>query len=303
MVHTSTPSTATTCVALNIEVGTSGGSLESTGGRKDMVLGINYEGGKGIERAAACKHCLGAYNCQIAMDAPFEAGEGAPEEKRAAGRSEIQMGATDSQLITQLLPVLRHALAAAASIDEIESAVAAAVDPVTNGQMTKAAANHAGKLPPHADVIVQIARGRSAQPTWDNVVRPALEQCCADMSKCKMVNGYRATDFPHFEGAAPFVYINVGMFGRMSPGVPVGRIYSCLRTHVIDDASSPAAPMLAEGSTATLNHAGKDAALDLLPQCTLISIPDGFPFVTPEKYSRDVLIAFCVPGATPTLRL
>merc|ERR1711988_1839169 len=176
-----------------------------------MVLGINYEGGKGIERAAACKHCLGAYNCQIAMAAPFEAGGDAPEEKRAAGRSEIQMGATDSQLITQLLPVLRHALAAAASIDEIESAVAAAaVDPVTNGQMTKAAANHAGKLPPHADVIVQIARGRSAQPTWDNVVRPALEQCCADMSKCKMVNGYRATDFPHFEGAAPFVYINVG---------------------------------------------------------------------------------------------
>jgi hypothetical protein len=72
------------------------------------VIGINYEGGKPIVAAAASSHCRGAFNCQVAMDAPFVVGQDAPEAVRANGRAESQLGVNDSDIIAQLVPVFSH---------------------------------------------------------------------------------------------------------------------------------------------------------------------------------------------------
>ena len=221
-----------------------------------LVLGVNYEGGKCVEHAVSSPLCIAAYNCQISMDSPFEEGEAAPEHVRKQGRTESQMGVEDASLRAQLRPVLADAAAKA----------------------TAAGAS--------CRLVVQVARGRSAEPFWDAVVKPVLDDVGAE--RYALVRGYRTSDFPKFElDRVPFVYVNVGMFGRLTPSVRPGVVHAVEATHVIDDGSTPAAPRLAS----CVEHGGHDSALLLLPPCRLVSIPDSFPFVTPEHYKRESLAA------------
>ena len=257
--------------------------LDDDGGvSPPLPLGINYEGGKCVEHALRQPGCIAAYNCQIAMDAPFEAGQDAPEQVRALGRSELTLGATDPGLRDQLMPVLA------------------------------AAAAHAGST--SADLVIQVARGRSAAPFWDAVVAPVLVELGAT-GRARMVTGYRTTDYPVLDGAAPAVYVNIGMFGRLTPGPLPGDVFAVSTTYAVAEDSTPGSPRLgrrivhsADGgfhankqtSTPPLKKtqvlmagqqpAAGDSALGLLPPCRLISVPDHFPFVTDEHYSLDLLL-------------
>ena len=90
----------------------------------------------------------------------------------------------------------------------------------------------------------------------------------------------RATALPITRSRCePFVFITVGMFGRLTPGVSPGVVHAVETTFVVDDASTPAEPRRA----VCLQHATHDEALKLLPPCRMISLPDHFPFVTPEE--------------------
>ena len=213
------------------------------------VLGINYEGGKAIRAACASPKCVAAFNCQIAMDAPFEEGKDAPEEVRQLGRAEALLGASDERIAEQLAPVLQNAVA---SVERNK-----------------------------ATLVVQVARGRSALPFWEEVVKPVLDRCLSDVPDKASVNlktGYRTTDYFDFESADyPFVYLNIGMFGRLTQNVAPGDVFAVASTVVVDASSNPKKMV----SSSKMDHHGEDSALDLLPPCSLVSIPDAFPFVTP----------------------
>jgi len=244
------------------------------------ILGINYEGGKAIHAARKSSKCLAAFNCQIAMDAPFQAGEEAGEEIRCQGRAEARLGASDEHIAEQLLPVFQQAL--------------------------DVCVKKRGKL------LVQVARGRSAEPFWNEVVKPTLDKCMLlekkkrgqrgqsgsqreesrneESTSITLVTGYRTTDYPDFDAiGSPFVYLNIGMFGRLSSGVAPGNVYAVASTVVVDPASTTKHPRI----KIILNHYGEDDALLVvgLQHCCLLSIPDAFPFVTPELYDQRTIMA------------
>ena len=136
--------------------------LTSCASMSERVLGINYEGGKAIRAACASPKCVAAFNCQIAMDAPFEEGKDAPEEVRQQGRTETRLGASDERIAEQLAPVLQNAVT---YIEEKKGTL-----------------------------VVQIARGRSALPFWAEVVKPVLDRCLSDTQgkvNVTLKTGYR----------------------------------------------------------------------------------------------------------------
>lgn len=223
------------------------------------VLGVNFEGGKHVAEAASSPSCVAAYNCQVSMDAPFEEGQAAPEHLRQLGRTEQRLGVLDSQLQEQLRPVFAEAASKASA---------------------------AG-----AWIVVQITRGRSAHAFFLAVVEPLLAELKA-IPRCAVRTGYRSADHS-LALSEPFVFITVGMFGRLTPGVSPGVVHAVETTFVVDDASTPAEPRRA----VCLQHATHDEALKLLPPCRMISLPDHFPFVTPEEYVRDRLIGIASAGS------
>lgn len=74
-----------------------------------LAIGVNFEGGKPVVAAVASPFCRGAFNCQIAMDAPFVEGEAAPDSVRSQGRTENTLGAQDEVIQAQLVPVFSAA--------------------------------------------------------------------------------------------------------------------------------------------------------------------------------------------------
>ena len=127
-----------------------------------VPVGVNYEAGQCVEHAISSPRCVAAYNCQIAMDEPFVTGHAAPDEVRAKGRAETSLGVTDGSLRQELTPAFEAAAKAA-----------------------KAA---------KARLVVQVARGRSAQPFWTEVVRPVLEAVGVDVaSDVALITGYRTS--------------------------------------------------------------------------------------------------------------
>ncbi len=228
------------------------------------VLGINYEGGKAIHKARQTTNCLATYNLQIAMDAPFEKDQIATEDVRNKGRTETQLGASDSDIIRQLLKPLQHAI------------------------------NIVGKNDKNTKLIIQIARGRSSQPFYDNVVKVALKQCNVPFDQLVIYNGYRTANYPIFSSIkSKYVYVNIGMFGRLTLNVVPGTIYSVKQTYVIDPSktSKETTPIHNIQLLNILNHQNQDNGLLLLPSCHLISIPDTFPFVTPDNYDQKSIMA------------
>jgi hypothetical protein len=106
--------------------------------------------------------------------------------------------------------------------------------------------------------------------------------------RIELCTGYRTTDYPDFKAIdTPFVYLNIGMFARLSSGVAPGEIFAVHSTLVIDSNSSSSRPTIC----AALNHLGEDDALSLLPHCRLLSVPDAFPFVTPDAYDQRTVMA------------
>ena len=66
-----------------------------------------------------------------------------------------------------------------------------------------------------------------------------------------LVTGYRTTDYPDFDAiGSPFVYLNIGMFGRLSRGVAPGNVYAVASTVVVDPGSTTKHPRI----QTILNH-------------------------------------------------
>ena len=205
------------------------------------VLGINYEAGKSIHQAItkATTNCIACFNIQIAMDAPFEDGNAAPEAVRNQGRTETHLGASDKETIRQLVPPLQEAVRLAFGSAGTEQ----------------------------SQLIIQIARGRSSEPFWQDVVQPALAQCSnvPPSNKLIRINGYRTLNYPKFETIdSSFVYVNIGMFGRLTTDVEPGTAFAVKTTYEIDPCSTEAQPMLLN----ILDHEMEDKSLAFLPSCS-----------------------------------
>ena len=146
-------------------------------------IGINFESGKIINHIITkyC-NCKGWANCQIAMDAPF-GGRVADEEIRKKGPSEKSFEDYDEEkLILNLEKILTY----------IKN---------TYGNIT---------------IVIQIARGRAAEPMFLNIIKPILEKLDIDKEKYIVKYGYRTTDYYNSDLSEDFIFINIGMFAVLT---------------------------------------------------------------------------------------
>jgi hypothetical protein len=151
---------------------------------EDFVIGINYEAGKIIDHVLKYEECVAFANCQIVMDAPYH-GRIADENIRSQGRSEtLYHGYNENILISDLEKIFMHIK------HEYEN----------------------------IHMIIQIARGRSAESMAKTVVLPILDKL--NINKYNLIYGYKTHDYFKYEAIlkpnTPFIFINIGMFAVLN---------------------------------------------------------------------------------------
>ena len=222
----------------------------------DKTVGINYEGGKIIEYAIHCTFCIGYINAQIAMDAPFH-GQVADEKVRSEGRSELSMdGYKEEHLVSGLRKVIL----------------------IVKSFISR---QHNDAL-----IIFQVARGRSARSTIQ-LVEPILKAC--NIVRYLFVTGYRSLDyFQHPE--EPFVFVNIGMFGRLTniDNVNPGDILNPIATFDLVRTCNGELQLISKAPrihTCSKNLLSGSEFDDMM----LIGIADEMPFITPNEYNAEDL--------------
>ena len=165
-----------------------------------QIYTINYEGGKIISHVTKSKYCVGYANIQIAMDTPYH-GRVADETIRSNGRSETQFkNYNEKKLISKLVEIFKCIK--------------------TKNKM----------------IIIQIARGRSADPMFNEVIKPILEKL--KIIEYEIKNGYRTSDYYNYKKIKQeFIFVNIGMIAILTnpKKIKVGEICNPIITYQIKD--------------------------------------------------------------------
>jgi hypothetical protein len=221
---------------------------------ESYVAGINYEGGKIIEHIKKFKQCVAYANCQIAMDAPFHSVPRVADEKvRSSGRSESQFhGYNEDQLKDKLLEIFSHIRSKYSSIK----------------------------------IVIQIARGRSSEPTFVEVIKPVLDRL--GLTNVVTKYGYRSTDYFVPTDETPFVFVNYGMFAELSDNirVQVGEICNPVVTYDVLNYDNTT------GFEFNNRQSFESDDMNILnnfdiKKLTLFGIADSMKFVTPAEYKKE----------------
>lgn len=215
-------------------------------------VGINYEGGKIIEHIIKSPACLAYANIQIAMDAPFH-NQVAIEEIRSNGRSETQFdGYDENNMINNLTSIFKY-------IQE----------------------NYHGKI------LIQIARGKSAMETERDILDPILKSL--NITDYTIKHGYHSTCYPDLERLGqPFVFVNYGMFARLTG---VDKILPGMICNPIATIDILAKNINSFAFSVKRNYDDDKNILKLLnvTPIMLYGIADNMPFVTPVEYSPEII--------------
>ena len=107
------------------------------GSGEDDFYGINFEGGKIISHILSCSNCIGWPNCQIVMDATYNL-RVADESIRKLGRSEKAFGMDEEKFNENIKKIFTF---------------------INNKY-------------PNIKIIIQIARGRSAELMFTETLKP-----------------------------------------------------------------------------------------------------------------------------------
>lgn len=218
------------------------------------IVGINFEGGK-IITSILRKYggtCTGYANCQIAMDAPFH-GRVADESVRGKGRSESQFtDYREGELKENLRMIFEYI-----------------------------------HINYHHRVIIQIARGRSGQPMFDEVIKPILEM--VGIHKYKTVYGYRSTDYFNENTTEKFVFVNIGMFAVLSgiEQVYVGEVCNPTTTYSIESYDKQKGFTIADEVNTFDDSKNILNKVPDIKKITLFSIADDMKFISPDEYSSE----------------
>jgi hypothetical protein len=231
------------------------------GGRIDPtnVIGINYEGGKIIRHILRFAYCLGYVNCQIAMDAPYHTPPRVADESiRSVGRSESQFkGYDEIKLKEKLLNIFKH-------IKEKFG---------------------------DKKLVIQIARGRAAKPTYEEVIKPVIDQI--KFSKVIFQKGYRYVDYYIPTDCEPFIFFNYGMFAELSEDIKIDVGEICNPIETWDVTREKDNNLLSSNNTSFIDARNILNAPELntiSKKMTLFGIDDAMPFITPKDYSKESIL-------------
>jgi hypothetical protein len=229
-------------------------------GGGDKIIGINYEGGKIISHILQYKNCIAYANIQIAMDAPYH-GREAGEDKRSVGRSETFFpGYKEEYLISQLDIIFKYIK--------------------DNYKDTK--------------IVIQIARGRSAIPMYEEILKPIIAKCEFINKQCKLdihvARGYKTEDYYKPENSEVFVFVNIGMFAVLQEVEKVRVAEICNPNQTIDVLSKTDEKLNTNGLITYFND-DKNILNKILniKKITLAGIADDMPFITKDVYPKKII--------------
>lgn len=231
------------------------------GGDRSFVVGINFEGGKIISRELECENCIGWVNCQIAMDAPFAESNSriADESVRKQGRSEEVFGYDKKLFQSNIHRIFSHIKNKFAHVDS------------------------------EPKIIIQIARGRSGESMFKEVLEPVFEHI--GLINYEVLYGYRTKDYYDCTKIdEPFVFVNIGMFAVLThvDDVYVGEICNPVKTWAIqnydtDNFVIESEPIDWFGEPKNILN---DVELEGFKKLYLFGINDDMKFITPADYSE-----------------
>jgi len=153
-------------------------------------------------------------------------------------------------------------------------------------------------------VVVQIARGRSAESTKTDLLLPILQD--VGIKDYNFSFGYRSQDYYRSSTDNLFVFVNIGMFGVLSGAtrVQVGEICNPVQTFNIHsfengqfEYDAKAADYGQVDCDVNILNAKEFASLQKL---VLFGIADDMPFVTPEAYSAEAVQKLSATGLQQT---
>lgn len=232
-----------------------------TGGRIDPtnVIGINYEGGKIIRHILRFSYCLGYVNCQIAMDAPYHTiPRVADESKRSLSRAELQFnGYNEDKLKEKLYNIFNYIKEKFGDIK----------------------------------LVIQIARGRAAAPTCENVIDPIIDQI--KFSNVIFQKGYRYVDYYIPTDCEPFIFFNYGMFAELSEDIKINVGEICNPVVTWDVTRDKDNNLVSSNNTSFIDAKNilNAPELDYISKkMTLFGIDDAMPFITPKDYSKESIL-------------
>lgn len=219
--------------------------------RKPTIIGINYEAGKSIQHVRYKKNCLGYANIQIVMDAPFQ-GRVANEKVRGKSRSELQMENYKEDLLIKSLTNIFE---------------------------------YINREYPNIKLVIQIARGRSWESMFNEVILPILNTL--EIPNYEIKSGYRRKNYWTPSTDEPFIYVNIGMFAILSnkDAAYVGEICNPVETRNILDYTtsfilSPVTMQFRDSKNILLRFPE-------IKQMYLYGISDTMPFITPNVYKSE----------------
>ena len=233
------------------------GSLSHKAGRTNnaYVAGINFEGGKIINHIKQYEQCVAYANCQIAMDAPYhKVPRVADESVRSSGRSESQFHGYDEEKLKRKL-------------EEILNLIKAKF--------------------PATKLVIQIARGRSSEPTFQEVIKPVLDKL--NISNVITKYGYRSTDYFLPSNDTPFVFFNYGMFAELSDNIPiqVGEICNPVVTYDVTNYDSVRGFEFGNRQSFETDEKNILNEIESIKRLTLFGIADQMKFITPAEYTKE----------------
>lgn len=220
-----------------------------------FVAGINFEGGKIIKHIKQFEQCVAYANCQVAMDAPFHSTPRVADESvRSSGRSESQFHGYDEEKLKNKLEEI---------LDLIKVKY------------------------PATRVVIQIARGRSSEPTYLEVIKPVLDKVGINDVVTKY--GYRSTDYYVPLDDKPFVFLNYGMFAELSDNIDVQVGEICNPVVTYDVSSYDPEKGFEFGNRTSFLEDEKNLLNELedIKKLTLFGIADQMKFITPAEYKKE----------------
>ena len=221
----------------------------------EKIVGINFEGGKIVSHMSKSPACVAYANIQIGMDAPYDE-QIATEELRLKGRSETQFpGYNEIQMIHDLKMIFEYIM----------------------------------KNYP-CNLIIQIARGKSAVETESSILVPLLESL--SITNYVIRHGYKNNTFMIDFPADQFVFVNIGMFARLTHTKIVlpGTICNPVETIDILSISNTKfifSPQLRIHSTDKKNILNKFGCY--FKPLKLYGIADNMSFITPTEYPMELI--------------
>ena len=139
---------------------------------------------------------------------------------------------------------------------------------------------------PYVKLVIQIARGRSAEPTYNEIIKPILDKI--RITNVILKYGYRRRDYYEPEDDTPFVFFNYGMFGELSDNikVKVGEICNPVITYDILNYDSEKGFEFVEKEEIFEDNLNILNSFNDIKKIILFGIADEMEFVTPDIYKK-----------------